>query len=177
MKELSKIRFFVTDIDGVWTDGGMYYDQNGNEFKKFNTSDSAGVLFLRLLNIKTIIISGEDTEIVKRRAAKLKIKDCYLGVKDKLRFITSLCSATGMSLDEIAYIGDDLNDIGLLKASALSACPDNAPEYIKNMVDWQLPVKGGDGAFRCFVEEFLSKINKLEFVLDSFINTNKELYQ
>ena len=72
-KDMKEIKLFITDIDGVWTDGGMYYDQTGNEWKKFNTSDSAGVLFLKMLNIPVAIITGEDTEIVKRRSEKLKI--------------------------------------------------------------------------------------------------------
>ena len=90
------IKLVITDIDGVWTDGGMYYDQNGNEWKKFNTSDSAGVIFLNLLNIPTCIITGEDTEIVKRRAKKLKINHLYLGVKDKLNVTLKLCEKLGI---------------------------------------------------------------------------------
>ena len=78
-------KLIITDIDGVWTDGGMYYDQTGNEFKKFNTSDSAGVLFARNLNIPVAIITGEDTQIVKRRAEKLKIEHLFLGISDKVK--------------------------------------------------------------------------------------------
>ena len=77
-------KLVLTDIDGVWTDGGMYYDNNGNEFKKFNTSDSAGILFLKKLNIPIGIVTGEDTKIVKKRAEKLKIDYLFQGVKDKL---------------------------------------------------------------------------------------------
>lgn len=80
---LNNIKLFITDIDGVWTDGGMYYDQGDNEWKKFNTSDSAGVLFLKLLEIKVAIITGEETQIVTRRAKKLKIQDCFQGLKIK----------------------------------------------------------------------------------------------
>ena len=80
-KDMKEIKLFITDIDGVWTDGGMYYDQTGNEWKKFNTSDSAGVLFLKMLNIPVAIITGEDTEIVKRRSEKLKIDFLFMGVK------------------------------------------------------------------------------------------------
>ena len=84
-------KLVITDIDGVWTDGGMYYDQTGNEWKKFNTADSAGVLFLNLLNIPVAIITGEDTEIVRRRAEKLKIKHLYMGVEDKVKIAIELC--------------------------------------------------------------------------------------
>src|SRR5690554_80950 len=90
-KEIKLPKLVITDIDGVWTDGGMYYDQTGNEWKKFNTSDSAGVLFLKLLNIPTAIITGEDTEIVRRRADKLNIQHVYMGVKDKVSVAKKLC--------------------------------------------------------------------------------------
>ena len=86
-----KPKLIITDIDGVWTDGGMYYDQSGNEWKKFNTSDSAGVLFCRLKKIPVAIITGEETEIVKRRAEKLKIDFLVQGSKDKLVDALNLC--------------------------------------------------------------------------------------
>jgi 3-deoxy-D-manno-octulosonate 8-phosphate phosphatase (KDO 8-P phosphatase) len=154
-KEIKLPKLVITDIDGVWTDGGMYYDQTGNEWKKFNTSDSAGVLFLRLLEIPLAIITGEDTEIVRRRADKLKIEHVYLGVKDKVEVAENLCQQLGIQLNEVAYIGDDINDIKLLNKVGLSSCPKNAPIYIKEIVDLSLDVNGGDGAFREFVEKIL----------------------
>ena len=120
-------KLVITDIDGVWTDGGMYYDQTGNEWKKFNTSDSAGVLFLKLLKIPFAIITGENTKIVKRRAEKLKVKHLYMGVKDKVAAAAALCENLGISLNEVAYIGDDINDILLLEKVGISAAPANAP--------------------------------------------------
>ncbi len=164
-----EIKLFITDIDGVWTDGGMYYDQSGNEWKKFNTGDSAGVLFLRLLNIPTAIITGEDTEIVRRRAQKLKIPHLFMGVKNKLKVARELCADLGISLENVAYIGDDINDIILLRAVGLSACPANAPEYIQSEVDWKIPVKGGDGAYRGFVEQYLNKSGQLEEAIELYL--------
>ncbi len=161
-------KLFITDIDGVWTDGGMYYDQTGNEWKKFNTSDSAGVLLLRLMNIPVAIITGEDTEIVKRRAAKLNITHVYMGVKNKMTVALQLCKELNIELKDVAYIGDDLNDMELLKAVGLSAAPANAPDYIKKMVHWSLPVKGGDGAFRCFAEKYLEQENLLVPALEKY---------
>ena len=163
MKGLPKL--VITDIDGVWTDGGMYYDNTGNEWKKFNTSDSAGVLFLRQLNIPLAIITGENTEIVARRAAKLKIEHLYQGVSDKLAVASSLCDDLGITLPDVAYIGDDLGDLKLLEAVGLSAAPANAPAYIKQAVDMVTGCRGGEGAFREFVESILHNngvdINKL----------------
>lgn len=165
---LPKIIF--TDIDGVWTDGSMYYDQTGNEWKRFNTYDSAGVLFAKLHDIPVVILTGETTEIVKRRADKLKIKHCYQGVKDKVALATKICNDLGCNLEECAYIGDDLNDIALLKIIGLSACPANASKYIKSLVDWNLSTKGGDGAFRTFVEKILDEENLLEKTLKENFN-------
>ncbi|MGH2565250.1 MAG: KdsC family phosphatase [Ginsengibacter sp.] len=174
---MNEIKLFITDIDGVWTDGGMYYDETGNEWKKFNTSDSAGVLFLRLLNIPVAIITGEDTKIVKRRAAKLKIEHLYMGVSNKLEVAKELCSSLKITLNQVAYIGDDINDIELLKAVQLSAAPENAPDYIKKLVHWVIPVKGGDGAFRAFVEKYLQEADLLEQAVEKFILLHAPLKQ
>ena len=162
MKQLPKL--VITDIDGVWTDGGMYYDQTGNEWKKFNTSDSAGVLFCHKLNIPVAIITGEDTEIVKRRSQKLKIDYLFQGASDKLKIATKLCADLNIQLSEVAYIGDDINDIALLKNVGFAAAPYNAPEYIKSIVHLVTKSKGGDGAFREFVEYILK--NELKSLLD-----------
>lgn len=172
---MKSIKLFITDIDGVWTDGGMYYDQTGNEWKKFNTSDSAGVLFLRYLGIPTAIITGEDTEIVRRRAEKLKIPHLFMGIKDKVAVAKSLCEQLDISFSEVAYIGDDINDILLLQQVGLSAAPLNAPSYVKEIVDWQIPVKGGDGAFRAFVEKYLSEINQLQNAIDQYLNQRRKI--
>lgn len=148
-------KLVLTDIDGVWTDGGMYYDQTGNEWKKFNTSDSAGVLFCNSAKIPVGIITGEDTEIVKRRAEKLKISILYQGVQDKLTVAKTICDQLQITLDDVAYIGDDLGDIALLEAVGISAAPNNAPDYIKKRVDFVTSKSGGEGAFREFVETIL----------------------
>lgn len=149
----------------MWTDGGMYYDQTGNEWKKFNTADSAGVLFLKKIGIPLAIITGEDTEIVKRRAEKLKIEYLFQGVSDKLKVAKQLCKKLDISLSEVAFIGDDIGDLELLRNVALSAAPANAPSYIKSEVNWQLKVKGGDGAFRAFVEKYLKSKSLLNLAL------------
>lgn len=171
------IKLFITDIDGVWTDGGMYYDKGDNEWKKFNTSDSAGVLFLRLADIHFAIITGEDTPIVKRRADKLKVKDCFLGVKDKVAVAEQLIEKYNISWQEVAYIGDDINDIKLLQKVGLSACPNQAPEYIKNKVDWILTKNGGEGVFREFVERYLKEKGKLDKMIEIYLNDSKKLEQ
>lgn len=167
-------KLVITDIDGVWTDGGMYYDQQGNEWKKFNTSDSAGVLFLHLLKIPVAIITGETTEIVKRRADKLKIDYLFQGAKDKLSIAANLAESLGIPLAEVAYIGDDLGDVMLLKKVGISCAPANAPEYIKKHVQHVTKLKGGEGAFREFVETILSKCGKLDQVVNQASGVEEE---
>ena len=161
-KKLPKL--ILTDIDGVWTDGGMYYDGTDIELKKFNTYDSAGVLFAHHLGIPVGIITGENTNIVQRRAEKLKVEYCFLGVKDKVSVAIELCQQLGIDLKDIAYIGDDINDISLIKSVGFSGCPSSAPQYIQDLCQITTIKKGGEGAFREFVETLLGKQYILEFL-------------
>lgn len=165
-------KLILTDIDGVWTDGGMYYDQTANEWKKFNTYDSAGVLFAHAFNIPVGIITGENTDIVKRRADKLKVDYCFLGIKDKLRVVKHLASQLNISLEEIAYIGDDINDIKVLQSVGLSGVPSSAPEYILRYANIPLKKKGGDGVFREFVEYILGQDN-IQSIIDKTVLLNQ----
>lgn len=164
--ELPKL--ILTDIDGVWTDGGMYYDEKGNELKKFHTYDAAGIVFSKLLGIPTGIITGEKTDIVQRRAKKLNIEIVYLGIKNKLPIVAEIAKELSISLQEIAYIGDDLNDLEVLKNVGFSAVVASAPEYMKKEVDFVTQKKGGDGAFREFVEHILKETGYLEEVLHRY---------
>ena len=150
-----QIKLVLTDIDGVWTDGGMYYAQNGNEWKKFSTYDSGGVLFCHQMNIPVGIISGEDTNIVKRRYEKLKIDFLYQGVKNKLDVAKSICNELNITLESVAYIGDDINDIELLQNVGISAAPLNAADIVKKEVNIITETRGGEGAFREFVLKIL----------------------
>lgn len=157
-------RIILTDIDGVWTDGGMYYDQTGNEWKRFNTSDSAGVLFSHRLSIPVGIITGEDTEIVTRRSEKLKIDYLYQGVSDKLKVVHEICRNLNVTLAEIAYIGDDLGDLEVLKAvqkaGGITGVPSSASAYIRSYSSIDLEKKGGEGVFREFVERIIIGANE-----------------
>lgn len=151
------IKLVVTDIDGVWTDGGMYYDETGNEWKKFHTYDSAGVLLLRELGVPVAIVTGENTAIVSRRAKKLGIAHVFQGARDKLAVVRELCTTLGVTLAQVGYVGDDLNDVPAMREVGLSAAPSSAPEYVRSEADWVLASRGGEGAFREFVERLLSE--------------------
>jgi len=170
------IKLVLTDIDGVWTDGGMYYDNKGNELKKFSTSDSAGVLYLRKMNVPIGIITGEDTAIVRRRAEKLKVGHLYMGVRNKLKVATELCEKLEIDMNsEVAYIGDDIIDIPLLEKVKISATPSDAPEYVKERVNWILQKKGGEGVFREFAEKILEEYGLLDSVIEWYIERFRKL--
>lgn len=149
-------KLILTDIDGVWTDGGMYYDGKDMELKKFHTYDSAGVLFAHHLGIPVGIMTGENTEIVSRRSRKLKVDYLFLGVKDKVSVAEKLCEDLKVGLEDVAFIGDDINDTPLLKKVGWAGVPSSAPEYVKKFATVKLTKGGGEGVFREFVEMILS---------------------
>ena len=152
MEKSSRVKVIFTDIDGVWTDGSMYYDQQANEFKRFCTYDGGGVYYAHVFGLKVGIITGEKTKIVENRAKKVKADYCFQGVTNKLKILNKFCLDEGLCLNEIAYIGDDVLDVPILKSGVYSACPANAFDYVKKVCDVVLQKKGGEGVFREFVE-------------------------
>ena len=155
-----KIKLFLSDVDGTLTDAGMYYGQNGEEFKKFNTHDGKGFELLRKAGIKTGIITSEDTKIVENRAKKLKVDFLYQGLehKGKLDIAKEICEKLDITLDEIAYIGDDINCKELLSNVGFAACPLNSIAEVKNIRNiTKLSKNGGEGAVREFIEKLFYK--------------------
>lgn len=153
-----QIKLFLSDVDGTLTDGGMYYSEKGDELKKFNTRDGMGFQLLREAGIKTGIITSENTEIVENRAKKLKIDFLVQGKRDggKLAAAQEICSQLGITLNEVAYIGDDINCCELLEAVGVKACPIDANKKIKTINNIQVMQKqGGDGCVREFIEKIL----------------------
>ena len=154
---MNNIKLVATDIDGVWTDAKMHYTENGDFMKSFSTYDGMGVQLLKEKNIDTVIITSENSNIVLQRAKKLKIKNVTIGEKNKLERIKKICSDKKIDLSEVAYIGDDINDIEVLKAVGFSALAANSPIKEKIRVDYITTRKGGDGAFREFVDLILEE--------------------
>jgi N-acylneuraminate cytidylyltransferase len=155
-KKLKNIKLLVTDVDGVMTDCGMYYLENGDELKKFNTRDGMGIQLLREKGIKTAIITKENTKIVENRAKKLKVNEVYQGVVDKLSVFEELRKKYNLNYSEIVYVGDDINDIPVLEKAGISFCPNDAIDEVKDICDYVLSKKGGEGAIREIVK-LLSK--------------------
>lgn len=155
---VTKIKLFLTDVDGVLTDGGMYYSETGDELKKFNTRDGMGFHLLREAGIKSGIITTENTQIVERRAAKLKVDYVYQGKNTggKLQTALEICRKEGITLAEAAYIGDDINCYDLLCEVGMAACPADAVDKIKTISNIRiLRKKGGEGVVREFIEIIL----------------------
>ena len=144
----AKIKLFVTDCDGVLTDGGMYYSEQGDELKKFNNKDGMGIALLKKHGIKTALITGEKVKLVERRAKKMGIDYVYLGIKNKLKTLRLLANNLDINLEEVLYIGDDINDLEAIKAVGLGCCVADGMETVKNVSKLVTKAKGGEGAVR-----------------------------
>ena len=152
----NNIKLFGCDVDGTLTDAGMYYTENGDELKKFNTRAGMGMKLLRESGIITLIITSENTKIVENRAKKLKVDYLYQGVQNKLEVIKELLKKLDIDKSEFAYIGDDINDKEILEFAGLKACPNDAMEIIKNIDNILImSKKGGEGAVREFVDNYI----------------------
>jgi YrbI family 3-deoxy-D-manno-octulosonate 8-phosphate phosphatase len=157
------IKLFLTDVDGVLTDAGMYYSENGDELKKFNTHDGMGLQLIRQKGIKTGIITSENTMLVERRFNKLKLDYLYQGKREggKLASALEICEKEGITLQNVAYIGDDINCLELLSNVGLAACPANALDAVKQIPGIvRMNKKGGEGCVREFIEMIISRMEK-----------------
>ncbi len=152
---LRRIRLFAMDVDGVLTDAGMYYSESGDELKKFNTRDGMGIKLLQKTGVITAIVTQERTKIVARRAEKLAIPELHQGVMDKLTLIREMAARHGLALQQVAYIGDDVNDLEALRAVGFSASPADGLPDIVAAVDYVCQKNGGEGAVREVAELIL----------------------
>ena len=150
-----KIRILVMDVDGTLTDGKIYIGSDGEMLKAFNVKDGLGISKLRTNNIIPAIITGRKSEILKRRSEELKIEELYQGEENKIGKLKELVERYKCSLSEVAYIGDDENDLQCIKVCGLSGCPADAVESVKEAVDVVCTKDGGQGAVREFIEYIL----------------------
>ncbi|MEC1377401.1 HAD-IIIA family hydrolase [Heyndrickxia oleronia] len=154
--KISKIKMLITDCDGVLTDGGMYYTENGDEIKKFNTKDGMGISKLKEIGIEIAIITGEDVQIVRNRAKKMGISEVYCGIKDKTKILNQLIEKYNLHYENIAYIGDDINDLDAMKLVGLAFTVNDGMRCVKEISDYVTKKNGGQGAVREICELFLS---------------------
>jgi 3-deoxy-D-manno-octulosonate 8-phosphate phosphatase (KDO 8-P phosphatase) len=151
-RRLRLIKMVLLDVDGVLTDGGIYYSATGAEMKRFNAHDGYGVVRAREQGLKVGIISGRQTPIVELRAREMGIVDVMQGASDKVAAMEELRSRYGINVNEIAFIGDDLFDLPLLNSVGVSAAPANALPEVKKNVDYVTDAPGGHGAVREFID-------------------------
>ena len=147
-QKCKKVKLLITDVDGVLTDGGRYYSKEGEVLKKFHVRDGMGVNILLRNNIKTIILTKEKSMITKKWAKDMNISQVYSGFTKKELALTQICKKYKVSLKEIAFIGDDVNDLEVLKKVAFSAVPNDAVIQVKKIADYICKASGGKGCFR-----------------------------
>ena len=151
---LRSIRLVSTDVDGVLTDGSLVYGE-GPHTKDFNVRDGAGIKWLQQAGIPVVMISGLESPATRRRAADLGIEDCLMGRLDKLPALESVCAKHGVRFDQVAHVGDDLNDLPLLHRVGLACCPSDAVPEVQAACQLCLTLPGGRGAFREAAERIL----------------------
>jgi 3-deoxy-D-manno-octulosonate 8-phosphate phosphatase (KDO 8-P phosphatase) len=158
LRRIARLKLVITDVDGVLTDGGVFVSETGEALKRFSVRDGMGVERLRAQGIETAFLTREASAIVNRRAEKLRIRHCHLGVADKAAFLPQLLAEAGVTADEIAYIGDDVNDEGIMSVVAergLVGAPLDAVPSVLRRAHHCCARPGGCGAFRDFAEWIL----------------------
>ena len=157
-----KIKLVLTDIDGCLTYNSVFYTVNGDKIKRFNMNDGMGVKILHENNILVGVISGDNSLASKQRMEDLGVDYIYIGIKSKMEILEEIANDLKISRDEIAYMGDDLQDLDVLKEVGLSVAPNNAVLEVKNSVKKVMDKDGGYGAFREFAEYVLDCNKKIE---------------
>ena len=148
MPKVPEVKLFLTDCDGCLTDGGMYYSENGDELKKFNTRDGMGFALLRERGILTGIITSESVDLNRRRAEKLKLDILEAGCEDKASAVKRICQEYEIRLENVVYIGDDINDLEAIRLAGFGCCPADALPLVKEAADYITVAKGGEGVIR-----------------------------
>ena len=167
-------KIMVFDIDGVFTDGGMYYNNSDEVWRKFNTKDGLGIRLLQQTEIIPIILTGKDSIAVSKRAKVLKIKYLYQNVKNKLKKILEIAKEFDVELNQIVYIGDDWNDYPVLEKVGLPICVNSSPDELKKICKYITNINGGNGAVREAIEYVLKKENLYNDAIKKFLEYLKK---
>ncbi|MDE6846799.1 MAG: HAD hydrolase family protein [Lachnospiraceae bacterium] len=161
-KKFSQIKYLVIDVDGTLTDAGIYYDETGNELKKFCTKDAAGLFAAHAAGIKYMILTGRECAATARRLKEMKADYVVQNCKDKIAYLREFIEKEKISFEEIGYLGDDLNDYTGMKLAGYAGCPADACEEIKGICDYVSSVKGGHGAVRDIISYLLKQRGEWE---------------
>lgn len=155
MRNIHRIKLIVLDVDGTLTDGGVYIDSNGVETKKFNIKDGAGIVLAEKAGIDFMILTGRESYCVERRAEELKIKYVFQGIIDKFSYLKSFLHENNIDPEEVAYMGDDVNDLECMSYVGFTACPADAVKRVRETVDFVSQFNGGFGAVRDLCDMFI----------------------
>lgn len=166
---MENINTIFLDVDGTLTDGKIYLDNDKNELKAFNVKDGLMIVSAIRLGYKVIIMTGRKSEVVARRAAELGIKDCYQGIKDKKKALEKLMLEKDFNYDNLAYLGDDLNDLAVMKEAAFAGCPADAAAEVKKSSDLVSSYLGGDGAVREILSYILKSKGEYKQAISKFL--------
>jgi len=172
LEKAAKIKIVIFDVDGVLTDGSLFFDNQGEEYKAFNSLDGHGLRMLQESGVEAALITGRQSELVKYRAANLKLSPdlVYQGHRDKLPAYKDLLEKTGLSKDQIAYVGDDVVDLPIMSQVGFSIAVADAHHFVRKHADWTTTEKGGKGAAREVCELILEAQGKLNVLFESYLN-------
>lgn len=159
---LSKIKYLIIDVDGTMTDAGIYYDENGNELKKFCTKDAAGFFVAHKVGIKIVVLTGRECKATTRRMKEMKVEYLYQNIRDKKKFLKEFMLEQDILPQQIGYIGDDLNDLAPMALVGFVGCPSDSCNEVKECADYVSSVKGGYGAVRDVIEYIMKQRGEWE---------------
>lgn len=166
------IKYIVIDVDGTMTDSGIYYDDSGNEIKKFCARDAAGFFAAKNVGIKTIVLTGRESLATNRRMRELKVDYLYQGIKNKAEFLNQFMLDNDISKQQMAYIGDDLNDMYSMLMAGHRFCPCDACEEIKKIADYISPVRGGCGVVTDVIKHILCETGEWNDAIEKTYGTD-----
>lgn len=166
MSKEKEIEYWIIDVDGTLTDSTIYYDEQGNELKKFSVKDAAGMLAAQACGMELIVLTGRQCKATERRMQELKVDYLFQGIKDKQSFLKTFFEQKQIKREQVGYIGDDLNDLLPMQLASYVACPADACDEVRKLADYVSPVKGGYGAVREILSHVLKMRNEWETAVD-----------
>lgn len=167
------LKYIILDVDGTLTDGGIYYDEHGNELKKFCTKDGTGIICAKRAGIQILVLTGRECAATTRRLTELGVNALCQNIKDKVSFLKSWMSTEGVDKDDVGYIGDDINDLGSMKLCGFVGCPGDACIEVKKISNYVSPILGGHGAVRDVIEYILRKAEVWEGIVNKAYDAGK----
>ncbi|QJQ96438.1 MULTISPECIES: HAD family hydrolase [Halomonadaceae] len=170
IQQARQVRLLALDVDGIFTDGRLYFVEDGSEIKAFHTQDGLGIKLLGQAGLSIALVTGRDSPIVSRRAAALGIEHVKQGRDDKLEVLRELTQELGLDFSQVAYAGDDLTDLSAIKRAGLGISVPNAPAYVREHADWVTTQTGGHGAVREICDVLLQAQGHWGAVVDTYLH-------